>query len=281
MTAVGRYAGRLGGPGIDDSLAGPEIVASLFSADAVTIDDPVSFPWTLVETEQWRVPITVDLRATSDNDLIALADPLPVLTPADRVIVDHRRVDELGARLGLPPSTFAAEPTVESSTDLEARAATKLGLALRREALAPIIDHELDLAGGADDPRPLLVVDWGAADDWHSSLVPEPHRYRRTPDLAGVPPESAAIILVSGDRIDGVGLSAAVDRLLPGGLVVLVLTGDTVSRASAPSMTELLEAVAEATDRRRVIEHVWGLHPRPGGPTLGAVVAFRPLGGPR
>ena len=62
MTAVGRYAGRRGGPGIDDSPAGPQIVAGVFAADAVVIADPLSFPWSLVEAEQWRLPITVDLR---------------------------------------------------------------------------------------------------------------------------------------------------------------------------------------------------------------------------
>ena len=280
MTAVGRYTGRNGGAGVDDSPAGPEIVAGLFAADAVAIDDPLSFPWSLVDSEQWRRPITVDLRGTGEHDLIALADPLPVITPADRVIVEKDRIDELSKRFDLPVSSFLPEPTIESPADLGARAAAKLELALRREVLAPVLAHELDQAAGSDRPRPVLVLDVGATDDWHRSLVPDPHRYRRTDDLSAVPLASAAVVLLPGDRTSTSDLRDALDRLSPGGLVVLVLATESVARAGGPTTSELLATIGEATGRRRVIEHVWGLHPRPGGPTLGAILAFRPLGGP-
>jgi len=243
MTAIGRYAGRNGGPGIDDSLSGPETVERVFSADAVTIADPLSFPWSLVETEQWRLPVTVDLRGTSADDLVALAEPLPVLTPADHMLVDEERRGELGALLGLPPSVFLAEPTTESPAELDTRAAAKLALSLRREVLAPILVHELDLAAGPDDPRPLLVVDCGSPDDWHGSLVPDPHRYRRTEDLASVPSESAAVIMLAESKTSGADLRGAVDRLTPGGLVVLVLSAGTVARAAGPSMSKLLTTI--------------------------------------
>ena len=88
MTVVSRYVGRHGGSGVTDSPSGPEIVAACFANDAaVQIDDPLSFPWHLVEDEQWRQPVTVDLRGCGDDDLTALAQVLPVLTPDDRLIV--------------------------------------------------------------------------------------------------------------------------------------------------------------------------------------------------
>ena len=80
-----RYAGRHGGPGIDDRLPGPETIAALFTGAGTVIADPVSFPWHLMSDDDLRQPLLVDLTKCTADDLIALEQVLPVLTPDDRV----------------------------------------------------------------------------------------------------------------------------------------------------------------------------------------------------
>lgn len=280
MTPVNRYAGRHGGPGVSDALSGPEIVAACFADDAaVQIDDPLSFPWHLVADEQWRQPVTVDLSGCSGEDLVALLEVLPVLTPEDRVIVDSTIRPRLLDRLSLPESAYVGVADDDPGGGFAARRPGKLRRALLREVLEPIVARELTAAEGGDEPRPLLAIEWGADDDWHGSFVPAPHRYeRRSVDAAAIP-RSAAIAIISEPTPAASTMAAALVALAPGGLVILVLDEHVVASAAPPSMSEVITMVDAATGGRRVVEHLWGLHPRPGAGTLGGVLAVRPLGG--
>ena len=86
-STTARYIGRLDGVGIDDQLSGPSTIATFFGHDAGIIDDPMSFPWGSAESDDWRIPIAIDLRNCSDDDLTALLPVLAVLTPSDRAVV--------------------------------------------------------------------------------------------------------------------------------------------------------------------------------------------------
>lgn len=278
MTGVVRYAGRTDGPGVDDAPSGPEIVEAVFAgAQAVAIDDPLSFPWHLVDDEHWRVPVTVDLRGCDDDDLTALLEVLPVLTPDDRLVVDPGTRSILAGRLALPDTCYLDE-TGDSDAAAEARRPAKLRRALLREVLQPIVDRELDVAGGGEHSRPLLVVEFGAESGWHSSLVPSPHRYEARSDGEPGVARSAAVAMVASAALDSETIAAALEALQPGGLLILVLDERVVASADSPWTSEVFSLIDAATSRRRVVEHVWGLHPRPGARTLGGVIAVRPLG---
>lgn len=281
MTAVARYVGRHGGSGVDDSPSGPEIVAALFADGAgVQIDDPLSFPWHLVEVEDWRQPITVDLRGCTSDDLAALAEVLPVLTPDDRAIVASAVRPYLTDRLALPESAYLDATEDDPQAALDARRSPKLRRALLREVLEPIVGRELGSAGAGDDSRPLLVIEWGAEDSWHESFVPAPHRYACSSAHDPPVPGSAAIAILGPDQLDPATLDAALVALQPSGLVILVLGEEVVATATSPSTSDVIAMIDAATGRRQVFEHVWGLHPEPGARTVGGIIAVRPLGGP-
>ena len=278
MSAVTRYAGRTGGPGVDDAPAGPEIVDAVFAGTrAVVIDDPLSFPWHLVGDEHWRVPVAVDLRRCTDDDVTALLEVLPVLTPDDRLVVDPATRPLVAGRLALPDGSYLDELDESELASDDLRAA-KLRRTLLREVLEPIVGAELSAAAGEDHPRPLLVVELGAADGWHASLVPAPHRYERRSGPDDGVPRSAAIALVASSVLEPTTIDTALDALHPGGLLVLVLDESTVASGGYPNARDVFAMIDAATSRRRVVEHVWGLHSRPGARTLGGVIAVRPLG---
>lgn len=277
MTVV-RYVGRGGGDGIDDTLSGPETVAASFAGTGLIIDDPLSFPWHLAELEDWRQPVLVDLRRCSERDLIALGEVLPVLAPADRLLVGPDQHDWAASVLHLPPACLVGDSD-ETDAERGARRAVKLRQALRREVLAPILDRELATAAG-EVARPLLVVDVGADDRWHGSFVPPPHRYQAVEVAEELTPASAAVALVAATGLELDSLALARRAVQPGGLLVCVLDEEVVASARPPSTSDVLRRVAAVTGGRHVVEHVWGLHSGPGAPTLGGIVAVRPLGGP-
>lgn len=79
-----RYAGRFGD---DDSTPGQVIVSRVAAADIAYIDDPLSFPWELLDEHARSCPLVVDVSDCTPDALAALRPALSVLTEHD--IVTH------------------------------------------------------------------------------------------------------------------------------------------------------------------------------------------------
>lgn len=277
---IARYVGRLDGVGIDDQLSGPSTIAAFFDHDAGIIDDPVSFPWGSAERDDWRIPIVIDLRTCSDDDLTALLPVLDVLTPSDRAVVTDTQRRRVQTELALPDSSVLSEFPAEVETDLVERAPLKLREALLRSVLEPILYAELAaIAGlGEDATRPLTVIDVGDVDGWRASLVAKPHHYLAVRSAADLLPASGNIVMIGASDLIDATATAVLDALAPGGLLVCLLNADDVTTTSGTGASSVMTTLDAATGRQRTVEHVWGLHERPGRKTLGGVIAIRPLG---
>jgi hypothetical protein len=274
-----RYAGRHGGPGIDDRLPGPETIAALFTGAGTVIADPVSFPWHLMSDDDLRQPLLVDLTKCTADDLIALEQVLPVLTPDDRVAASPEQRRDLSRALPLPDAAFVHPMPSETDDLLAELAARKVTRAVVREALAPVLRSELYSVAGIEGARPLQVAEIGADDRWTEALLPRPHSLVPTTDPVNAPAESAAVVVLHGRAVTAETLAAARSMLTPGGLLVFVLDQDAVRGSSGPAPAELLDLLNESTKHHHVVEHVWTLSDRPGRPTVGGLLSVRPLGG--
>ena len=277
---IARYIGRLNGVGIDDQLSGPSTIASFFGHDAGIIDDPVSFPWGSAERDDWRIPVTIDLRNCSDDDLIALLPVLDVLTPSDRAIVTDTHRHRIHKELALPDSTLVSEFPVDVEASLVERAPLKLREALLRSVLEPILATELRATAGLGDEatRPLTVVDVGDVDGWRASLVPKPHQYRAVRSATDLLTTSGNVVMIGASDLDETTATALLDALTPGGLLICLLNADDVTTTTGTNVTLVMATLDAATGGQRTVEHVWGLHERPGRKTLGGVIGVRPLG---
>ena len=281
MTAPTRYAGRFDGPGVSDDLPGPATIERLFAGHGVIIEDPVSFPWYLLDDDQQREPVLVDLSRCTDDDLTALLPQLGLLTPSDRIIATSGQREALMAHLALPDSAFLSDRPDDAGALLTPLVEEKVVAHLLRSGLEPILERELG-SGGSGAPQRVHQV--GGRDSWLKALVPDPHRFSRSDradrvgSVDGVDPESVEVLIVATDAIDLEGLPLAAARLTAGGLLIFLLDRSAVATAAAPTMRQLVEALRKAFGAQFVFERIWGLHERPGRPTLGAIVAVRPLG---
>ena len=276
MSDARRYAGRAGGPGVHDDLSGPATISALFEGTGVVIDDPVSFPWHLTGDAEDREPLLVDLRGCSSADMTALGPALAVLTRSDRVIATDLQRADLSDSLALPGEVFLDAPPENPGELLEQQRADKLVTHLLRDGLAPILEREL---GIDPDLPPQRVHQVGGDDTWLRSIVPGPHRFARSDRLADTHPECAEVVLLDSAAIELDDLETAVRAIVPGGLIVFLLDATAVRSAEGLTMAGLVAALTASFGSQFVFEHVWGLHEEPGRPTLGAIVAIRPLGG--
>ena len=77
-----RYTGRFGD---DDSTPGQDIVSQIARADIAYIDDPLSFPWELLDDAALSCPLAIDLSGCDPDALVALRPAIPVLTEYDTI----------------------------------------------------------------------------------------------------------------------------------------------------------------------------------------------------
>ncbi len=77
-----RYAGRSGD---DDATPGRLIVARVRAADVAYIDDPLSFPWELLDERSRSCPLVIDLSDCTPDALVALRPALGALTEHDLI----------------------------------------------------------------------------------------------------------------------------------------------------------------------------------------------------
>lgn len=271
MTTRTRYAGRLGGDGIDDSLSGPETISLAFAGDVLIIDDPLSFPWHLASEDDWFTGVAVDLRSCSEEDLIALYEVLPLLTPSDKLVLrDDQRPAVLG-QLRLPESVALSEIPDNIEQLLESDKAAQV---LLREGVDRAVLHGLThvVSGGR-------VVDCAAPHHWLSAIVPKKHEYVSIPQLKAVEDASTDVLVQWGVVGEPRLLQRAQRTLRPDGLLVFVLNADDVASSSpdTPNIKHLLVAIGQAFGQHHVVELVWGMRGRPGTPPGGAVIAVRPL----
>lgn len=271
MTLRARYAGRLGGDGINDSLSGPETIKLAFAGDVLIIDDPLSFPWHLASEDDWFTGVAVDLRNCSEEDMVALYEVLPLLTPSDKLVVrDDQRPAVLG-QLRLPESVALSEIPDDIDDLLESDKAAQV---LLREGVDRAVSHGLNhvVSGGR-------VVDCAAPHHWLSAVVPKKHEYVSIPQLKAVDAESTDVLVQWGAVGEPRLLQRAQRTLRPDGLLVFVLSADDVASASpeSPNVQHLLTALGDAFGQHHVVELVWGMRGRAGTPPRGAVIAVRPL----
>lgn len=276
---MNRYVGRFEGAGVDDSLSGPSTIASVLSGPALIVD-PVSFPWGSAEEKHWRSPVLFDLTKCSADDLTALLPVMTVATPNDRFVADPETAATVCEAFALPTSCVSASVPAEPLLELEPLIDAKMHDSLLREVLAPIIRVELgSIAGFGDDAqRPLDVADLTVEDQWRSTFVPEPHRYTTFAGAADLPPDSFDLVLVAGAGLDTAAVRAIIDALHPGRMMVVMLSLDDVARVGGTTAHDVMATIESVTGKNRLIEHIWGLHSRPGRPTLGGIMAIRPLG---
>ncbi|MGI9608343.1 MAG: hypothetical protein ACR2P0_19595 [Acidimicrobiales bacterium] len=274
MTGVARYTGRLGGAGVADDLPGPATVATLFESDLVVVADPLSFPWQFLDPDT-ATPMVVDLRACSEDDLVALRVVLPVLTPADRLVVNNA-ARTIARELHLPDEMMLDDLPDDGELETLARASPKLFESLLREGLVPILEREIEHAGGGQ--RPVRLAEINAPNEWTRALV-DPHPVEMvdaSSDLRGAAYD-IVLVHVAGSR------SVAVDRLIgcldATGLIVMILDSDATTRSGDITMASIMAEVHASLGQSYLFEHVWGLHPRPGRPPVGGIVAIRPLAG--
>lgn len=271
MTVRTRYAGRLGGDGIDDSLSGPETVKLAFAGDVLIIADPLSFPWHLASEDDWFTGVVVDLRNCSEDDMVALYEVLPLLTPSDKLVLrDDQRPTVLG-QLRLPESVVLNEIPSNINELLESDKAAQV---LLREGIERALEHGLNhvVSGGR-------VVDCAAPHHWLSAIVPKGHDYVSIPQLKAIEAESTDVLVQWGAVGEARLLQRAQRTLRSEGMLVFVLNADDVASATpgTPNVQDLLAALDQAFGQHHVVELVWGMRGRPGTPPRGAVIAIRPL----
>ncbi len=225
-----RYTGRLGGSTIapgdhDDSAAGPALLADIEKADVALIDDPMSFPWELMDTAA-DTPLVLDIGSCSTDQINALRPALVHLTEHDS-IVDRSGTNQRAAEL--LNRALGTRPTEPSRADMP-----KLCVAKR------IHIAETTILRRARDDYQLLVTDLGdisdrhvspwTAADWVDATDPRPgalvvripgeHIRQATNGFEPVARELVA--QVSGSSILGIwGVRSEPGALLTHGLIVI------------------------------------------------------------
>lgn len=284
MTLV-RYVGRHGRDvppasatvrDVADNFSGPETTDRFFSGSCGAILDPLSFPWHLVSAEQLRQPLLVDLTGISDLDQVALTQVLPALTPDDLVVAEDRHVEWLRNELHVPAAAISETPPVDIATHLSHKTLSKLRTALLREVLGPTIERELLDARGPEPSSSAAVI--GTDDDyeWFAGLVSTPHSYalQRRDELAE---RSADLLLCPAHDLVDADLNKTFAALRAGGLLLVIFDASDFSE-HGPRASVIVEKARHALDGAMLLDHVWGLHERPGSQTHGGILGIRPLG---
>ena len=182
--------------------------------------------------------------------------------------------------LALPDSSLLSQFPADVEAGLLERAPLKLREALLRSVLEPILSAELRATAGLGDDatRPLTVMDVGDVDGWRASLVAKPHHYRAVRTATDLLSASGNVVMIGASDLGEATVTPALDALTPGGLLVCLLNADDVTTTTGTNITSVMATLDAATGRQRTVEHVWGLHERPGRKSLGGVIAIRPLG---
>lgn len=158
-----RYAGRLDG---GDSTPGQTLVSRLNSADIAYIDDPISFPWELIDVRSESCPLVIDISECTADALTALVPVLSNITEYDIVTKRAQPHSEAAQTFAtLVGATYQGEGPVGPSPKSEKAMSQREASILRRATVehdATAIDHaDLD-AVNTDPLSPGLPFDGGA-----------------------------------------------------------------------------------------------------------------------
>ena len=201
---------------------------------------------------------------------------LPALTPDDLVIAEDRHVEWLRTELHLPVSAILSERPADIAAALTDKTNKKLRTALLREVLEPTIQVELLDARGSEPASPAAVIGTDDAYAWFAGLVPAPHTFStRTPDELTA--RSADILVSPAEHVVDAALAKTLAAVRPGGLLTVVFGAANFS-GQGPVASQIVEKARSVLDGAMLIDHVWGLHDRPGGLTHGGILGIRPLG---